>query len=134
MFWLNNFKIAVKVSLIVVLMALVTIGTVVFATQRMRAADDANTDIVARVDHSNTMAARAARMAESYVSSAFQLAAETTDQGNAKFLAQTETNRKAYESMMAAVLKDMPEQAHLTKISRPRSGSRPNASRQPNWR
>jgi methyl-accepting chemotaxis protein len=110
MFWLNNFKIAVKVSLIVVLMALVTIGTVVFATQRMRAADDANTDIVARVDHSNTMAARAARMAESYVSSAFQLAAETTDQGNAKFLAQTETNRKAYESMMAAVLKDMPEQ------------------------
>jgi methyl-accepting chemotaxis protein len=110
MFWLNNFKIAVKVSLIVLLMALVTIGTVVFATQRMRAADDANTDIVARVDHSNTMAARAARMAESYVSSAFQLAAETTDQGNAKFLAQTETNRKAYESMMAAVLKDMPEQ------------------------
>jgi methyl-accepting chemotaxis protein len=110
MFWLNNFKIAVKVSLIVVLMALVTIGTVVFATQRMRAADDANTDIVARVDHSSTMAARAARMAESYVSSAFQLAAETTDQGNAKYLAQTETNRKAYESTMAAVLKDMPEQ------------------------
>ena len=110
MSWLNNFKIAFKVSLIVVLMALVTIGTVIFATQRMRAADDANTDIVARVDHSATMAARAGRLAESYVSSAFQLAAETTDQGNVKYLAQTGASRKAYESAMAAILKDMPEQ------------------------
>jgi methyl-accepting chemotaxis protein len=110
MSWLNNFKIAFKVSLIVVLMALVTIGTVIFATQRMRAADDANTDIVARVDHSGTMAARAGRLAESYVSSAFQLAAETTDQGNVKYLAQTGASRKAYESAMAAILKDMPEQ------------------------
>ena len=110
MSWLNNFKIVFKVSLIVVLMALVTIGTVIFATQRMRAADDANTDIVARVDHSATMAARAGRLAESYVSSAFQLAAETTDQGNVKYLAQTGASRKAYESAMAAILKDMPEQ------------------------
>ncbi len=110
MSWLNNFKIAFKVSLIVVLMAMVTIGTVIFATQRMRAADDANTDIVARVDHSATMAARAGRLAESYVSSAFQLAAETTDQGNVKYLAQTGASRKAYESAMAAILKDMPEQ------------------------
>jgi methyl-accepting chemotaxis protein len=110
MFWLNNFKIAVKVSLIVVLMAMVTIGTVVFATQRMRAADDANTDVVGRVDHSATMAARAGRMAENYVSSAFQLAAETTDEGNVRYLAQTGASRKAYESSMAAILKDMPEQ------------------------
>ena len=110
MSWLNNFKIAFKVSLIVVLMALVTIGTVIFATQRMRAADDANTDIVMRVDRSSTMAARAGRLAESYVSSAFQLAAETTDQGNVKYLAQTGASRKAYESAMAAILKDMPEQ------------------------
>src|SRR5580704_9475189 len=110
MSWLNNFKIAFKVSLIVVLMALVTIGTVIFATQRMRAADDANTDIVMRVDRSSTMAARAGRLAESYVSSAFQLAAETTDQGNVKYLAQTGASRKAYESAMAAILKDMPAQ------------------------
>jgi methyl-accepting chemotaxis protein len=107
---LNNLRIALKVSLIVVLMSIVTIGTVIFATQRMRVADDANTDIVTRVDKSTTMAARAARMAENYVSSAFQLAAETTDEGNVKYLAQTGAGRKAYESAMAAVLKDMPEQ------------------------
>src|SRR6266478_1832239 len=84
MSWLNHLKIALKVSLIVVLMSAVTIGAVIFATQRMG-------------------------MAENYVSSAFQLAAETTNEGNAKYLAQTDSSRKAYESTMANVLKDLPE-------------------------
>jgi methyl-accepting chemotaxis protein len=109
MSWLNHLKIALKVNLIVALMAVVTVGTVIFATQRMRMADDANTDIVTRVDKSTTLAARAGRMAQNYESGAFQLAAETTDEGNAKYLAQTDTNRKAYESTMATVLKDLPE-------------------------
>jgi methyl-accepting chemotaxis protein len=111
MSWLNNFKITFKIGLIVALMGLVTVGIVVFAAHRMRVADDANTDIVSRVDKSTTMAARAARHAENYVSSAFQLAAETTDAGNAKYLAQTADSRKAYESGMATILKDMPEKA-----------------------
>jgi methyl-accepting chemotaxis protein len=109
MSWLNHLKIALKVNLIVALMAVVTVGTVIFATQRMRMADDANTDIVTRVDKSTTLAVRAGRMAQNYESAAFQLAAETTDEGNAKYLAQTDTSRKAYESAMATVLKDLPE-------------------------
>jgi methyl-accepting chemotaxis protein len=113
MSWLNNFKIVFKVSLIVVLMAIVTVGTVIFAAHRMRAADDANTDIVGRVDKSTTMAVRASRRAENYLSSAFQLAAETTDAGNVKFLAQTADSRKAYESIMATVLKELPEKAAI---------------------
>jgi len=71
---LSNFKIVVKVSLIVVLMAIVTLGTLAFATHEMRLADDANTDIVTRVNKSTTIAVRASRRAENYVSSAFQLA------------------------------------------------------------
>jgi methyl-accepting chemotaxis protein len=109
MSWLNNFKIVFKVSLIVALMASVTVGTVIFAAHRMRVADGANTDVVTRIDKSTIMAARAGRQAETYVSAAFQLAAETTDEGNAKYLAETVESRKAYESIMATVLKDMPE-------------------------
>ena len=45
MSWLNNFRIAFKVSLIVVLMAIVTVGTAVFATHKMRTADDANASV-----------------------------------------------------------------------------------------
>src|SRR5450432_3593910 len=113
MSWLNNFKITFKVSLIVALMGLVTIGTVIYAGQRMRGMDDANTDMVTRIDKSTTMAVRAARRAE--ISSAFQLLAETTDAGNARLLAQTTASRKDYESRMAQVLKDMPEKASLIK-------------------
>jgi methyl-accepting chemotaxis protein len=117
MSWLNNFKIAIKVCLIVVLMAIVTVGTVIFAAHSMKMADDANTDIVTRVDKSTTMAARAGRRAENYLSSMFQLAAETTDAGNAKYLAQTADSRKSYESLMATILKDMPEKAAIIQPS-----------------
>jgi methyl-accepting chemotaxis protein len=109
MSWLNHLKIALKVNLIVALMALVTVGIVIFATQRMRMADDVNADVITRVDKSTTLAARGRGMAENYVSSAFQLAAETTDEGNARYLAQADASRKAYESAMATVLKDLPE-------------------------
>jgi methyl-accepting chemotaxis protein len=106
---LDNFKITFKVNLIVALMAIVTVGIVIFATNRMRAADDANTDIVTRVDKSTVMAARAARLVENYLSSAFQLASETTNEGNAKYLAQTTISKVGYEAIMAAILKDLPE-------------------------
>ena len=76
-------------ALIVALMAIVTVGTVIFAAHKMKMADDANTDIVTRVDKSTTLAARAGRRSENYVSAAFQLAAETTDAGNVRYLAQT---------------------------------------------
>ncbi|CAN7161773.1 HAMP domain-containing methyl-accepting chemotaxis protein [Bradyrhizobium sp. LjRoot220] len=120
MSWLNNFKIAYKVSLIVVLMAMVTLGTVAFATYQMRVADDANTDVVTRIDKSTTMAVRASRRAENYVSAAFQLAAETTDAGNVKYLAQTVDSRKAFETLMSTVLKDMPEK---TAVIQPTIGN-----------
>jgi hypothetical protein len=94
MSWLNNFKIAFKVGLIVVLMAIVTVGAVSFAAMRMKGVGDAYSDLVSRVDRSTTMAVRASRQAESYLSSAFQLLTETTDAGNAMLLAQDNDNRK----------------------------------------
>ena len=50
MSWLDNLKIVVKVGLIVALLGIVMIGETLFAASRMRAMDDANTDIVTRVD------------------------------------------------------------------------------------
>jgi methyl-accepting chemotaxis protein len=111
MSWLNNFKISFKVSLIVVLMAIVTIGAVSFAAVRMKGIDDLYSDLVDRIDKSNTMAVRASRKAEAYLSAAFQLLVETTDAGNAKLLAQSVEARKSFETMMAQVVKDMPERS-----------------------
>jgi methyl-accepting chemotaxis protein len=109
MSWLNNFKIVFKVGLIVAMLSTVMVGLVSFAVMKMRASDEAYSDVVGRVDKYTTLAARAAKHAENYVSSAFQLATETTDEGNVKYLAQTGSSRKGYESVMAEVLKDMPE-------------------------
>jgi methyl-accepting chemotaxis protein len=113
MSWLNNFKIIYKIGLIVVMLATVMVGVVIFAVTRMRAMDDANTDMVTVVDKYTTLAARAARSAENYLSAAFQLAAETTEAGNAKYLAQTVEGRKHYESLMAESLKNLPKKAAL---------------------
>ena len=111
MSWLDNLKIVVKISLIVALLGVVMIGETLFATSRMRAMDDANTDLVTRVDKYTTLATRASRLAEAYISGAFQLAVETTDEGNAKYLAQTKDSKKAYQSGMAEVVKHLPEEA-----------------------
>jgi methyl-accepting chemotaxis protein len=113
MSWLNNFKIIYKIGLIVVMLATVMVGVVSFAVTRMRAMDDANTEMVTVVDKYTTLAARAARSAENYVAAAFLLATETTDAGNVKYLAQTVEDRKRYESMMADALKNMPKKAAL---------------------
>jgi methyl-accepting chemotaxis protein len=109
--WLNNFKIIYKIGLIVALLAMVMVGVVSFAIVTMRAMDDANTDMVTRVDKYTTLSVRAARRVERYVSSAFQAAAETTDAGNAKLRAEIADARKGYETGMAEVLKNMPEKA-----------------------
>ncbi len=108
---LNNFKISFKVGLIVILMAVVTVGTVSFAAIRMTAMADANSDMVKRVDRYGFLQARAGRQAERYLSLGFQLVAETTDAGNARLLTEANDRRKDYESLMAQVLKALPEEA-----------------------
>jgi methyl-accepting chemotaxis protein len=111
MSWLNNFKISFKVSLIVALMAIVTVGAVSYAAVRMKAVDDAYSDLVSRVDKSTAMAIRASRFAEAYLSAAFQLLTETTDAGNAKLLAQAVGHRKSFETIMTQVAKDLSERS-----------------------
>src|SRR5664279_3289422 len=109
MSWLNNFKISFKIGLIVALMAIVTIGAVSYAAVRMKGMNDAYSDLVGRLDKSTIAAVRASRRAENYLSSAFQLAVETSAEGNVKYLAQAVDSRKSFETAMAQVVKDLPE-------------------------
>ena len=69
--WLDNLKIVVKIGLIVALLGIVMIGETLFAASRMRAMDDANTDIVTRVGKYITLATRASRFVEAYIAGAF---------------------------------------------------------------
>ena len=113
MSFLNNFKIVFKITLIVGLMAAVTLGVVVYATSQVRMVDDDYSAVIEHQDQATTHSARAGRFGVTFLSSAYQLAVETTDEGNAKLLAETVEARKQYESEMAEVRKKVPQKAAL---------------------
>jgi methyl-accepting chemotaxis protein len=104
-------RIATKVFMIVALFAVVSIGAAGLAVSRMGAIDAAYSALVTRVERSATLAARGTRRAESFVSSGYQLVVETTDEGNRTLLARAADDRREYESLMAQVKANLPEQA-----------------------
>ena len=113
MSWLNNRKIIFKIGLIVVLLALVAAGAVANSSLRMRAIDDAYSDVIERVNGAAVVATRAGRFTEAFVSSAYQLAAETTDEGNARLVAAIAKYRQSYDEALARVARDVPEKADV---------------------
>ncbi|ABD89930.1 methyl-accepting chemotaxis protein [Rhodopseudomonas palustris] len=110
---LNNFKITFKIVLIVTLMAMLTIGVASFASVRLKAVDENYTDLVDRVGKFTSMTLLASSQANAYIAATFQLAVETTDAGNTKYLGALGDSRKAYETMIAQVQRGLPERAAL---------------------
>src|ERR1700689_5236493 len=108
---IENLRITTKISLIVLLFAAVSIGATGFSTVRMRGLDDAYSDLIARVDSSATLTARANRSVATYLSRAYQLVAETTPEGNARLLAEARESEKNYGTLMETVRTNVPEQA-----------------------
>ncbi|ABD88704.1 hypothetical protein [Rhodopseudomonas palustris] len=90
----------VQVCLIVVLLAVVNIGSVWFAAHSMTAIDEDRDDLVKRVDGSTALVNRASRYVERYVSSAFQMAAEVTEGNAVKFVAEIASSRKNDDAMI----------------------------------
>ncbi|UZE52139.1 methyl-accepting chemotaxis protein [Rhodopseudomonas sp. P2A-2r] len=111
MSWLNNRKIVFKIGLIVVLLAIVAMGAVTNSSMRMRVIDDAYSDLIERVNGATVLSTRAGRFMETFLSSVFQLAAETTDQGNARLTETVAKSRQSYGEALARIAKDVPEKA-----------------------
>lgn len=109
MAWLDNFKIFAKISLMIVLVGVVAAGCIGFSTMQMSSLAASYRDLVERVDNATTIAARAGRNGMEYLATAFQLASETTNEGNVKFLAKVAQDRDTYLERMSAVAKELPE-------------------------
>ncbi len=109
--WLNNRKIVFKIALLVLVLGATSIGAIAFASYRMQTINEAYTDLVSRVDKSATMSARAGQRVEAYVGNAYQLAVETTQQGNKRLFAQIGADRDGYLGLMDQALKALPEKA-----------------------
>jgi methyl-accepting chemotaxis protein len=110
---IDNIRISTKITLIVIIMAIVAISGAGFASFQMKKIDDSYSDLIARVDKNNLLAAQAAREAETYMSAAYRLITETTPEGNARLLAMTKEKRKNYGLIMAEVRKNIPEKAEI---------------------
>jgi methyl-accepting chemotaxis protein len=108
---IENLRITTKISLIVALLAAVSLGATGFSALRMNAIDVVYSDLVERVDVSTTLSARANRSAETYLLRAYQLVVETTAEGNAMLLADARASEKDYETKMDKVRASLPEQA-----------------------
>jgi methyl-accepting chemotaxis protein len=106
---IENLRITTKISLIVALFATVSVGAAGFSALRMKGIDDAYSDVIARVDPATKGSARAARHIVAFQSEAFQLAVETTDEGNARLLAATLAAREAYAAEIGKVREEVPE-------------------------
>jgi methyl-accepting chemotaxis protein len=111
MSWLNNLKIIYKIGLIVALLVLVAAGGIGFGAVSLRQTAASYSDLVTRVDVASVTAARAARSSVAFVSGAFQIAAETTDEGNARLKKYIASQQSLYEKGMADVRQNLPERA-----------------------
>lgn len=110
---LDNLGIATKIGLIVALLTIVCAGSVGFATLRMDGLGADYADVVTRVDSNTTLVARIGRRAEAYMSLAYQLAAETTDAGNARLSAGLSKTQQELETLMTATRQALPEHAAI---------------------
>jgi methyl-accepting chemotaxis protein len=108
---IENLRITTKISLIVVFFAAVSIGAVGFAVLRVSGIDAAYSDMIDRVDTSAVMSAQSNRYIETYVTRAYQLVVETTEDGNRKLLAEALESQQQYDAGMAKVRVAVPAQS-----------------------
>jgi methyl-accepting chemotaxis protein len=111
MAWLNHLKITAKIGLIVALLVLIEAAGIGFNSLSLKQTAAAYSDLVNRVDVATTLNVRAGRLTEAYWSAAYRLAAETSNEGNARLLAQTVDAQNKYESLMEQVRKNLPEKS-----------------------
>jgi methyl-accepting chemotaxis protein len=108
---IENLRITTKITLIVLLFAAISIGATGFSALRMKGVDVAYSDLIVRVDTSSTAASRAGGSVATYQSRAYQLIAETTNEGDVRLLAEARESEKAYGTAMDKVRANVPEQA-----------------------
>lgn len=111
MSFVDNLKVLWKIVLIVAVLGAVSVASIVFAAYRMDAIDNTYSHLVNEVDLATAFSARAGRDVEAYVSTAYQLLVETTDEGNKALLRKNLESKSRYEERYSEATKLLPEKA-----------------------
>ncbi|MDZ5646498.1 HAMP domain-containing methyl-accepting chemotaxis protein [Nitrospirillum sp. BR 11828] len=108
---LENLRISNKINVIVGLFSAAFLVSVAVSSVRMQKIDDDYSDLVARVDRAVVAGARANRNLSTFLAYTYQLAFETTDEGNAKAKTLVEQSQKRYGAFMDEARQGLPEMA-----------------------
>jgi methyl-accepting chemotaxis protein len=113
---LDDFQISTKIIAVITIMATVVVAGCVYAATQMLAIDESYSDIVDRVNGSATLSSRGTRLLTQYGYLSYQLAAETTDAGNAQMLAALKENETKFSEIINKIRGNLPE--YSTAVSK----------------
>jgi len=111
MSFVQNLRVLWKIILIVAVLGSVSVASILFAAFRMNAIDETYSHLVNDVDLAAAYSARAGRDVEAYVSAAYQLLVETTDEGNKALLRKSTESKSRYDERVREATKLLPEKA-----------------------
>jgi methyl-accepting chemotaxis protein len=111
---LDDFQIRSKIILVIATMAIVVVAGCVYAAAQMQTIKGGYSDIITRVNVSTIMASRGSRLLTQYGYDAYKLAAETTDEGNAKLMAELKGTETAFLAANNKIRDDLPEYTNQT--------------------
>jgi len=108
---MNNVKIKFKILMIVAVLGLVAIGTSIYASILMKSIDAAYSDLIDHEEKAAVASGQAGRDLRQVMQSAFSLAFETTDEGNAVMLKAAMEAERAYLDNLDHIRASVPLQA-----------------------
>ena len=109
--FLNNIKVIWKIMLIIALLGGASVASMSFAAYRMNEIDKSYSELVNKTDRATLLAARSGRNVETYVSTAYQLLTETTDEGNKYLRAKNSEQKAIFFSRIRDAAKLMPQKS-----------------------
>ncbi len=108
---LENYRIAVKLGLIIVLFSAIAVAATGFSILRLQHVAGTYADLVVRVDRSTAFSARSTRYLTTYLLKGYQLTRSLTDAENHRLKAEADDAQRGYVGTMAEVRQNVPEKA-----------------------
>src|SRR5689334_19690647 len=95
----NDMWIVIKINVIIVVFVLFVFGVVGFVSLRIEFIDTGYLNLVNNLDFATSRSARGNVFLQAYLSSAYQLGAETTQAGNSRLVTQARDARTTVEQV-----------------------------------
>ncbi|CCG43071.1 Putative methyl-accepting chemotaxis protein [Magnetospirillum molischianum DSM 120] len=106
---MDDLKIGTKIVLVIGVMAVIVIGAGSFAAFEMKIIDDSYSDVINRVNTSATLIARTNRIFTRYGRNAYSLALESTEDGNARLMADVIDSQNSVNTLITSIRQKVPE-------------------------